>query len=140
MPHKKVKSNTAVDGIIGIDETISLDRVSIATRTYEMTKSTVNHDKEPDGELTSENLKEYVVDKIIDHDEFDGKIYYRVRWYGYSAMMIPPNQKNNSRNISWSGTGNVDIVTPKRNSTFIPSRIAGDVLNDASSIRRDVER
>lgn len=50
---------------------------------YEMTKSTVGHDKVPDGDSTSEKLDEYVLDKIIDHDEIDGKIYYRHCWYEY---------------------------------------------------------
>lgn len=79
-----VKPKTVTIAKDGINETVNIDRVSIARRYDGHEPSLKKRQTVDDTDAYDINTeREYVVHKIVGHSVVNGQILYRVRRYGY---------------------------------------------------------
>lgn len=124
---KKVWSITAQLDKEGIENIVSSDRSSIATRKEKLVMHRKNNDNKIDvtdnmttrldfTERSRNKAGEYVVDKIVGHDVVNGKTIYHVRWYGYEA------KQNTARRADHHPDHFIKIYWRRRNRQKCPHR------------------
>lgn len=73
--------------IDGIEKNMSIDRLSLTARYDKTLTETPLRNSTTSNGSAGEFADEYVVEKIVVHDETDRRLQYCIRWYSY-----PPDE------------------------------------------------